>query len=160
MTPANKKSPVYRGFFYCLWVSDENQCSLANEISGRQRRSEQREDEGFIPSNPATPATAQIKIILWIIFRRKAMRYNEFKRQCWMNWYRNWDKSLEIATFSLFYKYLYWSVYCVFQNASFFSLTRTQNSKKPLFSILPCRDVKKNIPKEITIYLTILNPKK
>ena len=60
-TPANKKSPVYRGFFYCVWVSDENQCSGANGVSGRQRRSEQREDEGFIPSNPTTPATEQNK---------------------------------------------------------------------------------------------------
>lgn len=32
------------------------------------------------------------------------------------------DKSLEIATFLLFYKHLYWSVYSVFQNALFLAL--------------------------------------
>ena len=57
------------------------------------------------------------------------------------------DKSLEIATFLLFYKRLFWSVYSVFQKASFSAL-----HKKPLFSMIPCWNVKKSSQRKADVY--------
>lgn len=39
-----------------------------------------------------------------------------------------------------------------FSKSLFFSLTRTQNSKKPYFTILPCRDVKKSSQRKADVF--------
>ena len=56
------------------------------------------------------------------------------------------DKSLEIATFSLFYKHLYWSVYSVFQKALFSALHGLKIQKSLCFQCLTSGIPKNIIP--------------